>query len=106
MVLLGILFAPASALGQDSPDRWLAADKALHVAGGFDAATLGYAAGARLGYEPVERRAAAIAAGIAAGLAKEAYDRWLQDEPWSWKDLVADGVGIALLMGIVVAAEP
>lgn len=103
-MIAAIALGPATAFGQAAPDRWLAPDKALHVAGGYDAAALGYAAGARLGYDPGERRAAAIAAGVAAGLAKEAWDRWLQDRPWSWKDLVADGVGIALLVGLTAAA--
>jgi uncharacterized protein YfiM (DUF2279 family) len=97
-----------SAARSDSlpPDEWLAADKAAHVFAGFWSAGAGYAAAGGLDVDRDGRRTAAITVGIAAGLAKEAFDRWAQEERFSWKDLAADGVGIALLVAVTTAAEP
>ena len=86
-------------------DEWLAADKAAHVLGGFWSAGAGYAVAGRLDAESESRRAAAIATGVVAGLAKEAFDRWAQKERFSWRDLSADLAGIALLVGLTAAAE-
>jgi uncharacterized protein YfiM (DUF2279 family) len=98
----------SSAARSDSlpPDEWLAVDKAAHVFGGFWSAGAGYAAAGRLDVDRDGRRTAAITVGIAAGLAKEAFDRWAQEERFSWKDLAADIVGIALLVAVTTAAEP
>lgn len=106
--MTAMLLFPGSACAQTegTADRWIAPDKALHVAGGFDAAAFGYVSAARLDWEPSDRRTSAVIAGLAAGLAKEVYDRFFQERPWSWKDLVADGVGIAILVGVTAAAEP
>lgn len=88
------------------PDRWLAPDKAAHVFAGFYAAGVGYVGATALDLGSTERRAGAVATGIVAGLAKEAFDSAAQDERFSWRDLVADGIGIALFVSLVVLAEP
>jgi uncharacterized protein YfiM (DUF2279 family) len=87
-------------------DRWLAPDKAAHVFGGYWTASAGYAAASRLDADSDERRGAAIAAGLLAGVAKEAFDALVQRERFSWKDLVADAAGILLLVAVTAAAEP
>ncbi|MFN2420961.1 MAG: hypothetical protein ABR527_06225 [Gemmatimonadota bacterium] len=88
------------------PDEWLALDKAAHVFGGFWSAGAGYGVAGRYDADRAGQRAGAVAAGAVAGLAKEAFDRWVQQERFSWKDLAADAVGIALLLGLTAAAEP
>jgi uncharacterized protein YfiM (DUF2279 family) len=101
--------APAQTEGtRDSVevDRWIAPDKAAHVFAGAWSAGAGYAAASWLEGDRSERRAAAVATGLAAGLAKEAFDRYVQKERFSWKDLVADALGIAILVGATTAAEP
>jgi len=87
-------------------DRWLAADKAAHVFGGYWAAGAGYVAASRLDADSGERRGAAVAAGLVAGVAKEAFDRLVQRERFSWKDLAADAAGVLLLVAVTAAAEP
>jgi len=87
------------------PDRWLAPDKPAHVFAGYFAAGATWGAADRLGADRSERRAAALASGIGAGILKEAFDRWVQDERFSWKDLVADAAGIALFLAVSAAAE-
>lgn len=87
-------------------DRWIAPDKAAHVFAGGWSAGAGYAAASWLEADRSERRTAAVATGLAAGLAKEAFDRYVQKEYWSWKDLVADALGIAIMVGATAAAEP
>jgi uncharacterized protein YfiM (DUF2279 family) len=87
-------------------DRWVASDKAAHLFAGAWSAGAGYAVADRLGADRAGRRAGAVAAGLAAGIAKEAFDRYVQDEPFSWKDLAADAAGILLLVGVTAAAEP
>lgn len=98
---------PAPERSRDTtPDRWLGPDKAAHVFGGYWSAGVGYAAASRLDADRSGRRAAAIGAGAVAGLAKEAFDRFVQKERFSWKDLVADAAGIAILLAVTAAAEP
>jgi VanZ family protein len=86
-------------------DRWLAPDKAAHVFGGYWTASVGYAAASALDGDSADRRTAAVAAGLAAGLAKEAFDAFVQHERASWRDLVADVVGVVLLVAVTAAAE-
>lgn len=86
-------------------DRWSGPDKAMHAFAGFWTAGAGYAAGAALDGGRGGRRASALVSGVAAGLAKEGFDAAVQGERFSWKDLVADAVGIAVLLGLVVAVE-
>lgn len=97
------LDAPSEAA---EPDRWLAPDKAAHVFAGFYAAGAGYVGATALDLEPAERKGSAVATGIVAGLAKEAFDSLVQGERFSWRDLVADGIGIALFVSLVALAEP
>ncbi len=105
------LVAAIPASGQKPPGTaptatdWLASDKPVHVLAAYIAAGSGYAAGIETGWEPADRRRAAIATAVAASLAKEAFDVGVQGERWSWKDLGADAVGILLFVGLTLAAE-
>ncbi len=109
-VFFSLLLVAAPARAQspaDSlPDPWLSPDKPAHVFAGFWSAGVGYAAADRADGDRAQRRLAAVATGLAAGIAKEAFDRWGQDERFSWKDLTADVAGIGLLLAVMAAAEP
>lgn len=98
--------APVAAQTADSlpPDRWIAPDKPAHVFAGYWTAGAGWIAADALGGDFDERRAAALTAGLTAGLAKEAFDKFIQHERFSWKDLLADTIGIALFLAVSEAA--
>lgn len=88
--------APADSLRP--PDRWIARDKALHAAGGL-LITLSaqYVLTDKL--DLPNGRALPVAAGsaMALGLLKEAADaRRPVGAHFSWRDLAADAVGVAL----------
>ena len=97
---------PGLSRDQLPADRWLAPDKAAHVFGGFWSAGAGYAVASALDADTTERRTAAVTAGLCAGLAKEAFDAFVQHERASWRDLVADMAGVALLVAVTAVAEP
>ena len=85
-------------------DRWWAMDKAKHV-GGSALWTLAsqYVLVAKVGASEKTALPWSVASGIAIGLAKEGYDwRLGPTRHFSMKDLVADGVGIALAVGIIL----
>ncbi|MFN2383165.1 MAG: hypothetical protein ABR559_02755 [Gemmatimonadota bacterium] len=88
-----------------APDRWLGPDKPIHVFAGWWVGAAAYGAAAAADAEPAERRLAAAAASLAAGIAKETFDATVQGEPFSWKDLAADAAGLAALLAFTLAAE-
>ncbi len=97
------LHAPAR---QAAPprDRWLARDKALHVAfSTLWTLSLQYAFVSKANWS--ERRALPVSAGVSGtiGLSKEWYDwRHSPSRTFSTRDLVADAVGIALAAGFIL----
>jgi uncharacterized protein YfiM (DUF2279 family) len=103
--LLALTLAAAPALPKDAPtrDRWLAPDKAEHVAASFVAGGVVYLMAANdFGVEKPERRAA-IAFGFAVGLGagKElVWDLAFHNGDPSWKDFTADVVGATLSVGL------
>ena len=77
------------------PDRWLAWDKFWHLSASFVSVGAGYHLGAnRLGFEHAPATGAALGGTLTLGLAKELSDLLGPDKHFSWKDLVADAVGI------------
>jgi uncharacterized protein YfiM (DUF2279 family) len=86
-------------------DRWLGPDKPVHAFAAGWTAGAGYAAALELEWEPSDRRLAAIGTGLAASLAKEARDRWTRDQPFSFKDLAADALGIAVVVALTALAD-
>ena len=85
-------------------DPWLAMDKLQHVAFSFFITT-GSQYGLVNKLEVRERRALPVSVGISviAGISKEMYDR--RSAPsgtFSKRDLVADGIGIALAAGLIL----
>lgn len=109
-----LLLATSSALAQSpggaersyvAADHWLAADKPVHLLGGYLAAGAGYAAGIQVDWSRDDRRLGAIAAGAAAGIVKELWDAGVQSEPLSWKDLTAGAAGILLFVSVAAVAE-
>ena len=68
-------------------DAWLGADKFKHAAMSYAVTSFAFAG--------TDNDAAAIAAGAAAGILKEIYDK-KQTQRFSFRDLLWDAVGIAL----------
>lgn len=90
--------------GSGQADRWLGPDKPVHAFAAGWTAGAGYAAGIELEWRPADRRRAAIAAGLAASLGKEAVD-WTRGRPFSFKDLAADLAGIAAFVALSAALD-
>lgn len=91
---------------QNAPERdeWIARDKALHVGASF-LITLSsqYVFVQKKSF--AEDRALPLSIGVsaAAGLGKEVYDyRFKPSHHFCARDLVADGVGIALAIGVIL----
>ena len=78
-----------------SPDPMFGPDKARHAAGSFILFT---SACTLMSNECGCRNAAGIT--ISAGLLKEIYD-WKKKGHFSWRDLLWDGVGLALGAGAI-----
>ena len=92
------------ALKRRAPDPWLGFDKAQHAAFSF-LLTLGNQYTLVNKIDVSERRALPVSmTGTAVvGLAKEVYDRrWGRRRHFSYRDLVADAVGIVLAAGLIV----
>lgn len=81
-----------------SSDPIFGPDKAKHAAGSFIIFTSAYTLTDDFG----DRRAAVSAGGatVSLGLLKELYD-WKTKGRFSWRDLLWDGVGLALGMGAI-----
>ncbi len=105
---------PGSGLAQSEPhalpldttlaDPWLGRDKALHAAGSF-LLTLSaqYVLTAKLGTGEGTALPLAAGAAFSLGLAKEVADSRRPVSPlFSRRDLVADAVGVALAVGLVL----
>jgi uncharacterized protein YfiM (DUF2279 family) len=101
----GALAVSTPCAAQEADDRWLGPDKPVHAFMAGWIAGAGYAAALELEWAPADRRRAAVGAALTASLAKEALDRWTQDEPFSFKDLVADAIGIAAFVALSAAAD-
>ena len=86
-------------------DRWLDSDKPPHAFAAGWIAGAGYAAGIELDWAPAERRQAGVAAAVTASLAKEALDALTEGKRFSFKDLTADAVGIAVFVALSAAAD-
>jgi uncharacterized protein YfiM (DUF2279 family) len=77
-----------------TPDAWLGADKFKHFAMSYAVTAFAFG-GARSLFDDDVSLGLAIAAGSAAGLLKEFYDR-SRGRPFSRRDLVWDAAGVAL----------
>lgn len=105
---LAALAVSTPSVAQELPpqdDLWLGPDKPIHAFVAGWTAGAGYAAGVELDWDPADRRRAAIGAAVAVSLTKEALDRWTQGERFSFKDLVADAIGIAAFAALSAAAD-
>ena len=95
---------PETAADRTFSDRWFARDKALHVSYSF-LWTLSSQ------YVLVEKAALshdaaipyALLSGFTVGVAKETYDRyWGPTGRFSWRDMVANSVGLTLAAGVML----
>lgn len=101
---LGALAVSVPCAAQTSEDAWLAPDKPVHAFAAGWTAGAGYAAALELDWDPADRRLAGISAALAASIGKEARD-WTRGEPFSLKDLAADAIGIAAVVGLTAVAD-
>lgn len=78
-------------------DHWLGMDKFLHVAASASITGLSYHV-YHCQYNNAVDRSIYFSFSLAgvSGIGKELYDAKVRRTYWSWKDIVADGVGIGL----------
>ncbi len=89
---------------RQAEDRWLGFDKVQHVTFSF-LWTLGtqYVAVNKGRFSEAQALPLSIGTSAALGLSKELYDRHIgPHRTFSYRDLVADGVGILLAAGIIL----
>jgi uncharacterized protein YfiM (DUF2279 family) len=89
---------------KETKDRWLSPDKGYHLVGSLIGTTLVGQLSMK-GFDTRREASQIIGMGTAfsLGLAKEIYDSGKQKNKFSWKDLMANGVGIVIgviLLGI------
>jgi len=90
-------------LSPASRDRWIARDKAKHVVfSGLWTLSTQYVLVRKADWSEGDALPASIASGAAVGVAKELYDASRPAGTASGKDLVADAVGIALAVGVIL----
>lgn len=96
--------SPGSRQASEKPlvvDRWLAPDKAKHLAVSACLAGLFYQSGRHfMGLGAGDSRQTASVATLAIGISKEIRDRGHPGSSASWRDLAADGAGV--LAGLLV----
>jgi uncharacterized protein YfiM (DUF2279 family) len=85
-------------------DQWWARDKAKHVAFSFFATlSAQYVLVNKAGWAESDALPASAGVTVSLGLAKEVYDwRWGDTQHFSARDLVADGIGLVLAVGVIV----
>lgn len=101
---IGALSVSVPCAAQTPEDAWLGPDKPIHAFAAGWTAGAGYAAALELEWEPADRRLAGIGAALAASIGKEARD-WTRGEPFSFKDLTADAIGIAAVVALTAIAD-
>ncbi len=83
--------------GTEQPDRWLAWDKFWHFSASFVTVGAGYHLCAnRIGLKRPLATGIAIGGTLGIGTGKELIDRYGWHRRFSWKDLVANMLGIGL----------
>lgn len=101
---IGALSVSVPCAAQTTGDSWLGRDKPVHAFAAGWTAGAGYAGALELDWEPADRRLAGIGVALAASVGKEARD-WTRGEPFSFKDLVADCIGIAAVVALTAIAD-
>lgn len=93
----------AARIAPEAADDWLGADKAKHLGASFGLAVGAHVALTEGGeVEPAAARPLAAGFALGLGLAKELADERRQRQPlFSWKDLAADALGVALGVAVV-----
>jgi uncharacterized protein YfiM (DUF2279 family) len=82
---------------QDYEDPWLGNDKFLHLFASAGITWFSYDVYHRHYHNAVDRSIYfSFSLASASGIGKELYDAKIRKAGWSWKDIAADGVGIAL----------
>ncbi|HET6360904.1 MAG TPA: hypothetical protein VFH11_02490 [Gemmatimonadota bacterium] len=102
--VIGALSVSVPCAAQTPKDSWLGPDKPVHAFAAGWTTGAGYAAALELEWAPADRRLAGIGAALAASLGKEARD-WTRGEPFSFKDLAADAIGIVAVVALTALAD-
>lgn len=99
----GMQWKPAALNGwrleteQQREDPWLAMDKFLHLAASASITGLSYHVYHCQYHNAVDPSICfSLSIATASGVGKELYDVKIRRTGWSWKDIAADGIGIAL----------
>ncbi len=93
----GTLTALNPSFDETQKDSWLGMDKFLHVAACASITGLSYHVYHCQYRNPVDRSIyLSLSLAGTSGIGKEVYDARVRKTHWSWKDIVADGVGIAI----------
>lgn len=97
LVLLLLLLAGSALQSQD----WLGSDKIAHFGTSmfFTCYTIG-SSNDIFGVNVDNSRMLGMGVTLSLGLGKEGFDRYIQQEKWSWEDIVWDVAGIAC--GLVI----
>ena len=89
---------PVDSVGHISKDLWLARDKFYHVTASVILTSICFEGYDQMGLDTVQARTYAVLSTLAVGILKEERDR--HTSYFSWKDLIADILGIGL--GVLV----
>ena len=81
---------------EDLRDRWVAEDKFKHAGMSFAITSFAYGG--------TQNKQAAIAAGVAAGILKETWDK-KHKRPFSGRDLIWDMIGVAASYAVIKQAR-
>jgi uncharacterized protein YfiM (DUF2279 family) len=82
---------------EQNEDPWFAMDKFLHVAASASITGLSYHVYHCQYHNPLDRSVYfSLSLAGASGIGKELYDIRIRKTHWSWKDIAADGVGMAI----------
>jgi uncharacterized protein YfiM (DUF2279 family) len=101
-VLISVILSSGFPRPASAQDEWFAPDKLLHFLGGFLVTSVTYTVALNaFDNDHEDARLYALAAGMAASIAKEAYDGLSGTGTPSGKDLVWDGMGIGFSLVLI-----
>jgi uncharacterized protein YfiM (DUF2279 family) len=88
---------------RSTEDAWIARDKARHVVfSGLWTLSTQYVLVNKADWRAPDALPTSVASGAAVGIAKELYDASRPEGTVSGKDLVANGVGISVAVGLIL----
>ena len=103
LALASISLAQPSWLCRQHDDPWFGVDKAEHIATCLGISFVSYVVADDVLHNHWKSLAVASAATMAVGFGKELYD--IRGEGFSWRDICADAVGVAITAAISTAVN-